>query len=64
MNRTSVFTIIFTILSPLGSYAQYASSSKAPKKAGDLIESTSYNDHKRELRALQYLPSGEDFCLC
>ena len=62
MNRTSVFTIIFTILSPLGSYAQYASSSKAPKKAGDLIESTSYNDHKRGTpRALQYLPSGEDF---
>ena len=47
MKRTSVFAIIFTILSPLGSYAQYASSSKAPKKAGDLIESTSYNDHKR-----------------
>lgn len=33
-----------------------------PKKAGDLIESTSYNDHKRGApRALQYLPSGEDF---
>ena len=46
----------------MGSYAQYASSSKAPKKAGDLIESTSYNDHKRGTpRALQYLPSGEDF---
>lgn len=42
--------------------AQYASSSKTPKKAGDLIESTSYNDHKRGApRHLQYLPDGEDF---
>lgn len=49
MNRISVFAIIFTLFIPLGSYAQYASSSKTPKKAGDLIESTSYNDHKREL---------------
>ena len=62
MNRISVFAIIFTLFIPLGSYAQYASSSKTPKKAGDLIESTSYNDHKRGTpRALQYLPSGEDF---
>lgn len=43
-------------------YAQYATTSNAPKKAGDLIESTSYNDHKRgKSRALQYLPEGEDF---
>ena len=43
-------------------FAQYASSSKLPKKAGDLIESTSYNDHKRgKPRTLQYLPDGEDF---
>ena len=62
MNRISVFAIIFTLFIPLGSYAQYASSSKTPKKAGDLIESTSYNDHKRGApRMLQYLPSGEEF---
>ena len=62
MNRVSVFAIIFTLFIPLGSYAQYASSSKTPKKAGDLIESTSYNDHKRGApRMLQYLPSGEEF---
>ena len=43
------------------SFAQYASS-KVSKSAGDLIESTSYNDHKRgKPRALQYLPDGEDF---
>ena len=55
MNRISVFAIIFTLFIPLGSYAQYASSSKTPKKAGDLIESTSYNDHKRGApRMLQY----------
>lgn len=42
MNRISVFAIIFILFIPLGSYAQYASSSKTPKKAGDLIESTSY----------------------
>ena len=62
MNRISVFAIIFTLFIPLGSYAQYAFSSKTPKKAGDLIESTSYNDHKRGApRMLQYLPSGEEF---
>ena len=62
MNRISVFAIIFTLFIPLGSYAQYASSSKTPKKAGDLIESTSYNDHKRGApRMLQYLPSGDEF---
>ena len=62
MNRTSILAIIFTAFFPLGSYAQYVSSSKTPKKAGDLIESTSYNDHKRGApRTLQYLPSGEDF---
>lgn len=43
-------------------FAQYTTNSNAPKKAGDLIESTSYNDHKRgKPRALQYLPEGEDF---
>ena len=41
--------------------AQYATSLKK-KQAGDLIESTSYNDHKRgKPRSLQYLPQGTDF---
>lgn len=42
--------------------AQYATSGNKPKKAGDLIESTSYNDHKRgKARRLQYTPEGNDF---
>lgn len=42
--------------------AQYAVSAQKPKQAGDLIESTSYNDHKRGMpRTLQYRPDGEDF---
>ena len=41
--------------------AQYATSLNK-KQAGDLIESTSYNDHKRgKPRSLQYLPQGADF---
>ncbi len=58
------FTIYIWLLWGCASccFAQYASSSKVPKKAGDLIESTSYNDHKRgKPRTLQYLPDGEDF---
>lgn len=42
-------------------HAQNVNSTK-PKGAGDLIESTSYNDDKRGLpRTIQYLPEGEDF---
>ena len=41
-----------------GAWGQYAK----VKGAGDLIESTSFNDHKRGTeRRLQYLPDGEDF---
>ena len=62
MKYACAFATFFTVLFPLNFYGQYASSSKAPKKAGDLIESTSYNDHKRgKPRTLQYLPDGEDF---
>lgn len=44
----------------LSAEAQYASTKK--KGAGDLIESTSFNDHKRGMpRQLNYLPDGEDF---
>lgn len=59
--KASTLCLLFAIwASP--ALAQYASSSKTPKKAGDLIESTSYNDHKRGApRHLQYLPDGEDF---
>lgn len=33
-----------------------------PKKIGDFIESTSYNEHRRgAMRQLQYFPDGEDF---
>lgn len=36
-----------------------------PRKIGDFIESTSYNEHRRgETRRLQYTPDGDDFvCL-
>ncbi len=41
-------------------WSQYAT--QKVKGAGDLIESTSFNDHKRGTeRRLQYLPEGEDF---
>lgn len=43
-------------------WAQYATQGTAIKGAGDLIESTSFNDHKRGTeRRLQYIPEGEDF---
>lgn len=33
-----------------------------PRKIGDFIESTSYNEHRRgAMRQLQYFPDGEDF---
>ena len=62
MNYILFSAIIFTAFVPSRSCGQTLSSPKAPKKAGDLIESTSYNDHKRGTpRTVQYLPSGEDF---
>lgn len=43
-------------------WPQYAMNANKVKGAGDLIESTSFNDHKRGTeRSLQYLPDGEDF---
>ncbi len=43
-------------------WPQYATKGNKVKGAGDLIESTSFNDHKRGTeRRLQYLPDGEDF---
>lgn len=63
MSRLTFLLLLLSLLCcPAALRAQYATSSKTKKKAGDLIESTSYNDHKRGApRRLQYLPDGEDF---
>lgn len=46
----------------LSASAQYVTKQGTPKGAGDLIESTSFNDHKRgQLRRINYLPDGNDF---
>ena len=43
-------------------WPQYTTNGNKVKGAGDLIESTSFNDHKRGTeRRLQYVPDGEDF---
>lgn len=56
-----LFFYTFISLLPAFAYAQYTTGNK-PKSAGDRIESTSYNDHKRgAARTLQYRPDGEDF---
>ena len=39
-----------------------AGQTKQPQKIGDFIESTSYNEHRRNAtRSLQYTPDGDDF---
>lgn len=59
--RTFFFSFLLSFCS-IGAFAQYVSSSDIQKKAGDYIESTSYNDIKRgKPRLLQYLPDGDDF---
>lgn len=56
-----LFFYILISLLPAFAYAQYTTGNK-PQSAGDRIESTSYNDHKRgAVRTLQYHPDGEDF---
>lgn len=56
-----LFFYILISLLPAFAYAQYTTGNK-PQSAGDRIESTSYNDHKRgAARTLQYHPDGEDF---
>ena len=56
-----LFFYILISLLPAFAYAQYTTGNK-PQSAGDRIESTSYNDHKRgAARTLQYRPDGEDF---
>lgn len=58
MNKYLFFAVAL-FLGSSEAEAQYAQKSKG---AGDLIESTSYNDHKRgTARKLNYLPDGEDF---
>lgn len=59
MIQTSLFVIFVLCVSNLVSGQALT---KNPSKAGDLVESTSYNDHKRGMpRTIQYLPDGEDF---
>ncbi|MBD8980981.1 MAG: DUF4450 domain-containing protein [Bacteroides cellulosilyticus] len=59
MKQLFFYTLISLL--PAFAYAQYTTGNK-PKSAGDHIESTSYNDHKRgAARTLQYRPDGEDF---
>lgn len=56
-----LFFYILISLLPAFAYAQYTTGNKL-QSAGDRIESTSYNDHKRgAARTLQYHPDGEDF---
>lgn len=62
MKRILYLALLFLLPSSSCLYGQYAVSSNTSKRAGDLIESTSYNDHKRgKPRTLQYRPDGEDF---
>ena len=59
MKQLFLYTLISLL--PAFTYAQYTTGNK-PQSAGDRIESTSYNDHKRgAARTLQYRPDGEDF---
>lgn len=59
MKRSFLYTL-FSLL-PALACAQYTIGNK-PQGAGDHIESTSFNDHKRgSARTLQYHPDGEDF---
>lgn len=53
--------IITFLLCLCGTYAT-AQTTALPRSAGDRIESTSYNDHKRgTARRLQYFPEGDSF---
>lgn len=58
MKRSILFVLL---LLPSIMYAQYPTGKK-PQGAGDRIESSSFNDHKRgATRKLNYIPDGEDF---
>lgn len=57
--KRMVIALLLT-MGAVSAWSQYAT--QKVKGAGDLIESTSFNDHKRgTARRLQYLPEGEDF---
>lgn len=59
MKRTILCAAV--ALLPALACGQYTTGNK-PVRAGDRIESTSFNDHKRgSARTLQYRPEGEDF---
>ena len=64
-NSKRIFTLALLCLSVMGMFAESANAQvlkTQPASAGDRIESTSYNDHKRgALRQLQYTPDGTDF---
>lgn len=60
MNKSVIYVALSCCC--MTAFAQYKTAQ--PKGAGDLIESTSYNDHKRGAgRGLNYIPDGNSF-LC
>ena len=57
--KTTLFLSMLALCSPVLAQGVF---DHQPKKAGDRIESISYNDHKRGTpRALQYLPDGDSW---
>ena len=54
-------TYLFLCLLGIGA-SSATGQTKQPQKIGDFIESTSYNEHRRNAtRSLQYTPDGDDF---
>lgn len=54
-------TYLFLCLLGIGA-GSATGQTKQPQKIGDFIESTSYNEHRRNAtRSLQYTPDGDDF---
>ena len=64
-NSNRIFTLALLCSSAMGLISTSVNAQvlkTQPASAGDRIESTSYNDHKRgALRQLQYTPDGTDF---
>lgn len=57
MKKTYLFICLLGI-----STASATAQNTPPRKIGDFIESTSYNEHRRNVaRSLQYVPDGDDF---
>lgn len=57
MKKTYLFLCLLSIGTPSAT-----GQTNPPRKIGDFIESTSYNEHRRNAaRSLQYTPDGEDF---